>query len=98
MYCPGRPIFGAHATSRTQLSWPVICSSSTHFLAVSSKPQMRMTLSDPPDAKRFCAVTEPAGADLLPADGMTEGAHEMALAPEPWALKMTASVEPSSVC
>lgn len=29
-------MFGAHETSRTQFSWPLISSSSVHFLAASS--------------------------------------------------------------
>jgi hypothetical protein len=67
-------------------------------LAFSSKPQMRMALSLPPDTKRFAAVTACWGCPGLGAAGVarTDGAQDTALAPEPCALKMTASVEPSS--
>lgn len=99
MYIPGSPMLGAHATSRTQLSCSLISSSSTHFLAVSSKPQIRMALSEPPDTNRLAAVTCCCGCPGLGAPlgvARTEGAHETALAPDPCALKITASVEPSS--
>lgn len=74
MYMPGRPMFGAQATSRTQSSCPRMTSSSIHFLLSSSKPQIRIRLSDPAVTKRF--VTAPG----VLAD---EGAHDIAFTPVP---------------
>lgn len=42
------PVFGAHATSRTQSSWHVIVFSFFHWLALLSKHQILTKLSQPP--------------------------------------------------
>jgi hypothetical protein len=95
MYERGSPIFGAHATSRTQSVWPSRTSSSTHACESSRKPHILTKLSQPALANRFtpCGV---ACCGVMRDPGSTAGAQETALHPMACPLKMSAPQVPSS--